>query len=137
MKRVLTLLFAFLLTASLSLVAQEAGGKDQSSPGSNDKKVQKAEKKEANAAEKGKSMSLTGWVRDQGGKTVFENDKDKQSWEISNPDAVKGHEGHHVKVKAMLNEADHSMNVEKVTMMRKGKQSGEMQKGEMPKEEKK
>ena len=128
MKRLLTLLFAFLVTASLSLMAQEPANKDQSS--SNDKKVQKAEKKEAKASEKGKEMSLTGWVRDQGGKTVFENDKDKQSWDISNPDAVKGHEGHHVKVKAKLDESNHSMTVDKLTMMRKSKQTGEEQKGE-------
>jgi len=126
MKRLLTLLFAFLVTASLSLAAQEAATKDQSS--SNDKKVQKAEKKEANAAQKGKDMSLTGWVRDQGGKTVFENDKDKQSWDISNPDAVKGHEGHHVKVKAKLDESNHSLTVDKLSMLRKSKQSGEEQK---------
>lgn len=126
MKRVLTLLFAFLLTASLSVLAQ-----DTSNPsGSSDKKTSKAEKKEAKAAEKGKSMSLTGWVKDQDGKTVFVNDKDKQAWNISNPDAVKGHEGHHVKVKATLNEADHSINVEKLTMLRKGKQSAEEQKAE-------
>ncbi len=126
MKRVLTLLFAFLLTASLSMLAQ-----DTSNPsGSTDKKTSKAEKKEAKAAEKGKAMSLTGWVKDQDGKPVFENDKDKQTWTISNPDAVKGHEGHHVKVKAKLNEADHSMNVEKLTMLRKGKQSAEEQKAE-------
>lgn len=130
MKRLLTLLFAFLISASLSLAAQEPAGKDQSST---DKKVQKAEKKEAKAAQKGKDMSLTGWVRDQGGKTVFENDKDKQSWDISNPDAVKGHEGHHVKVKAKLDEANHSLTVDKLRMMRKSKQSGEEKKGEEPK----
>src|ERR1044071_8658419 len=85
--------------------------------GGSDKKAAKAEKKEAKAAEKGKSMSLTGWVKDQDGKTVFVNDKDKQTWNIENTDAVKGHEGHHVKVKAKLNEAAHSLNVEKLTMM--------------------
>jgi len=120
MKRLLTLLFAFLITASFSLVAQE--------PASGDKKVDKAEKKEAKAAEKGKSMSFTGWIKDQDGKSTFVNDKDKQAWNIANPDAVKGHEGHHVKIKAKLNEADHSVNVEKLTMMRKGKQPGEAQK---------
>jgi hypothetical protein len=123
MKRLLTLLFAFVLSAALSLAAQEPANNQSSS---NDKKVQKAEKKEAKAAQKGKDMSLTGWVRDQGGKTVFENDKDKQSWDISNPDAVKGHEGHHVKVKAKLDEANHSLTVDKLTMMRKAKQSGDM-----------
>src|ERR1051326_6321580 len=131
MKRLLTLLFAFLISAALSVAAKEPATKDQSS--TNDKKVQKAEKKEANAAQKGKDMSLAGWVRDQGGKTVFENDKDKQSWDISNPDAVKGHEGHHVKVKAKLDEANHSLTVEKLSMLRKGKQSAEEQKGEQPK----
>ncbi len=126
MKRLLTLLFAFVIGAALSLVAQEPASKDQGAP--SDKKVAKAEKKEAKAAEKGKSMSLTGWVKDQDGKTVFVNDKDKQAWNIANPDTVKGHEGHHVKVKAKLNEADHSVNIEKMTMMRKGKQSAEEQK---------
>ena len=121
MKRVLTLLFAFLLTASPSLLAQDTSNQS----GSTDKKTSKAEKKEAKAAEKGKAMSLTGWVKDQDGKTVFVNDKDKQTWNIANPDAVKGHEGHHVKVKAMLNEADHSINVEKLTMMKKSKQGTE------------
>jgi hypothetical protein len=130
MKRLLTLLFAFVITASLSMLAQEPASK----PGSSgDKKVDKAEKKEAKAAEKGKSMSLTGWVKEMNGKTVFENDKDKQDWDISNMDAVKGHEGHHVKVKAKLDESSHSLTVEKLTMMRKGKQSGEEQKGEAPK----
>ena len=127
MKRLLTLLFAFVITASLSMLAQEPAANPG---GTGDKKVDKAEKKEAKAAEKGKSMSLTGWVKDDGGKTVFVNDKDKQSWNIENMDAVKGHEGHHVKVKAKLNEADHSLNVEKLTMLRKAKQTAEEQKNE-------
>jgi hypothetical protein len=126
MKRLITLLFAFVMAASLSMLAQEPAA----NPSGTDKKTDKAEKKEAKAAEKGKSMSLTGWVKDEGGKTVFVNDKDKQSWNIENMDAVKGHEGHHVKVKAKLNESDHSLNVEKLTMLRKGKQTGEEQKAE-------
>ena len=129
MKRLLTLLFAFAIAASLNLAAQEPAA----SPAAGDKKVAKAEKKEAKAAEKGKSMSLTGWVKEQDGKTVFINDKDKQAWNIANTDAVKGHEGHHVKIKAKLNEADHSVNVEKLLMLRKAKQTAE----EKQKEEKK
>jgi hypothetical protein len=132
MKRITTFLFAFLITASLSLAAQEPATqepatKDQTAT---DKKVQKAEKQEANAAAKGKVMSLTGWVKDQDGKTVFINDKDKQAWNISNLDAVKGHEGHHVKIKAKLDESSHSLDVEKLTMMSKAKQTGEEQKKE-------
>jgi hypothetical protein len=126
MKRLLTLLFAFLITASVSLIAQEPA----TNQGAGDKKMDKAEKKEAKAAEKDKSMSLTGWIKDQDGKTMFVNDKDKQAWNISNMDAVKGHEGHHVKIKAKLNESDHSVNVEKLSMMRKAKQTAEEQKSE-------
>ena len=128
MKRLVTLLFAFVMAASLSMLAQEPAA----NPGG-DKKVDKAEKKEAKAAAKNKSMSLTGWVKEQDGKTVFINDKDKQAWNIENMDAVKGHEGHHVKVKAKLNEADHSVNVEKLSMLSKSKQTAE----EKQKEEKK
>ena len=62
------------------------------------------------------------------GVTNFVNDKDKDTWSISNPDAVKGHEGHHVKIKALLNEGDHSVKVESLSMLSKGKQTGEMQK---------
>ncbi len=124
MKRIVTLLFAFVMAASLSMLAQEPAA----NPG--DKKVDKAEKKEAKAAAKNKSMSLTGWVKEQDGKTVFINDKDKQAWNIENMDAVKGHEGHHVKVTAKLNEADHSVNVEKLSMLSKSKQTAEEKKNE-------
>jgi hypothetical protein len=43
---------------------------------------------------------------------------------------VKGHEGHHVSIKAKLNEADHSLTVDKLKMMRKGKQTEETKKEE-------
>jgi hypothetical protein len=125
MKRLVTLLFAFVMAASLSMLAQEPAA----NPGG-DKKVDKAEKKEAKAAAKNKSMSLTGWVKEQDGKTVFINDKDKQAWNIENMDAVKGHEGHHVKVTAKLNEADHSVNVEKLSMLSKSKQTAQEKQNE-------
>jgi hypothetical protein len=132
MKRLLTIAFAFLVTCSMSAFAQTTSGAAQSDnqAAKTDKKVETAEKKEAKAAAKGKDMSLTGWVKQEDGKTKFVNDKDKQSWAISNPDAVKGHEGHHVAVKAKLNETDHSLTVDNLKMMRKGKQSGEMQKSD-------
>ncbi len=156
MKRMLTVAFALLFGCSVALYAQSSGSADnsaqttpqaqapqsdnsatQANPQSDqaaqpetksEKKEAKAEKKEAKAAAKGKAMSLTGWVKDENGKTVFVNDKDKQSWDISNPDAVKGHEGHHVKIKAKLDEASHSLTVDSVKMMRKGKQSAETKK---------
>ena len=41
-----------------------------------------------------KAVSMTGKISDDG--KMFVSDKDSKSWTISNPDAVKGHEGHHV-----------------------------------------
>jgi len=141
MNKLATLLFALVLALSMSVVAQTSNtdqntDQNTANPTSdknqdkNTKKVEKAERKEMKASEKGKSMRLTGWVKSEDGKTVFVNDKDKQTWSIANPDAVAGHEGHHVKVKAKLNETDHSINIAKVSMMRKGKQSKEVQQQE-------
>ncbi len=41
-----------------------------------------------------KTVSITGKISADG--TMFVSDKDSKNWTISNPDAVKGHEGHHV-----------------------------------------
>lgn len=129
MKRLLAIAFAFLVTCSITAFAQTSdAAQTDNNAAKTDMKATKAEKSEAKAAEKGKDMSLTGWIKTDAGKTTFVNDKDKQTWDISNPDAVKGHDGHHVSIKAKLNETDHSLNVDSLKMMSKGKQSGEMQK---------
>jgi len=125
MKRLLTLLFAFLFLSCMSVFAQDQKPNDQSNLPQSDNKVQKAEQKEANAAAKGKDMKLTGWVKDQDGKNVFVNDKDKTTWDIQNPEAVKGHEGHHVSIKAKLDESNHSLTVDSLKMMKKAKQADE------------
>ncbi|HTK96297.1 MAG TPA: hypothetical protein VL382_11740 [Terriglobales bacterium] len=127
---------AFVLAMAMSAFAQQAGSaSDHDSMNSNsqndqttsDKKVAKAEKKEEKAAAKGKSMRLTGWVKTEGDKVTFVNDKDKQSWDVSNADMVKGHDGHHVKVKAKLDETSHSMTIQDVKMLRKSKQTAQEQ----------
>jgi hypothetical protein len=41
-----------------------------------------------------KAVQVTGKISDDG--KTFVGDTDSKSWTISNPDAVKGHEGHHV-----------------------------------------
>jgi hypothetical protein len=120
MKRVATVLFglAILLSLSFTAVAQ-----DTASTSKADKKVAKAEKKEAKASEKGKALSLTGWVKTEGDKTMFVNDKDKQSWNVQNADVLKAHDGKHVKVKATLNESDHSIMIDSVKDMAARKQA--------------
>jgi uncharacterized lipoprotein NlpE involved in copper resistance len=114
--KIARLLLVLMLSLSIVAVAQT---------GATDKKTAQAEKKEAKAAEKGKAISLTGWVKTEGDKTVFVNDKDKQTWNVQNADVLKPHDGKHVKVKATLNESDKSMTIDDVKELRKSKQSGE------------
>lgn len=120
MKKALAAIFAFVLMLSMTAIAQ-----DQSTAGSEkqDKKVAKAEKQEAKASEKHKALSLTGWVKQEGDKTVFVNDKDKQTWQIANADVLKPHEGQHVKVKATPDESSKTLTIDSVKEMGKSKQA--------------
>ena len=48
-----------------------------------------------------KTVQVTGKISGDG--MTFVSDKDSKSWTINNPDAVKGHEGHHVTLTAHVN----------------------------------
>ncbi len=117
MKKVIRWTVAALLMFSLSAFAQA----DKQA-----KKTEKAQQKEAKTAAKGKTASLTGWIKTEGDKTTFTNDKDKQDWTVKNADTAKSHDGKHVKVTARLNEGDQSMEIQKISDMREGKQTKEM-----------
>ena len=68
---------------------------------------------------------ITGKISDDG--KTFVSDKDGKSWTISNPDAVKGHEGHHVTVKAHVDADKSEVNVMSLKMAKdKGMKSGDM-----------
>ena len=69
-----------------------------------------------NSAEKSaaKAVTLSGKISDDG-KTLV-SDKDNKSWTISNPDAVKGHEGHEVKVKAHEDAAKNEIHIVSLKM---------------------
>lgn len=59
---------------------------------------------------------------------VIVNDKDKSVMSVKNPDMLKGHEGHHVKVKAEVN-PDNSLHIMNVAMLKnqpKASGGGEM-----------
>src|SRR5580693_9836964 len=61
-----------------------------------------------------KAVSVTGTISDDG--KTFVSDKDGKSWTISNPDAVKGHEGHHVTLKANVSADGSAVNVVSLKM---------------------
>jgi hypothetical protein len=54
---------------------------------------------------------------DGGAKPVFVDDAKKAVYTIDDPDAVKGHEGHHVSVVAKENDSDKTIHISKVTML--------------------
>jgi hypothetical protein len=64
-----------------------------------------------------KNTNVTGYVRKDGDNYVVEDDKDKQRYRVQNSEAVREHEGHHVKVKAKLHEDDRSLEVNRVNRL--------------------
>jgi hypothetical protein len=83
MKKLMAIIFAVTLLTSLGLMAQDTTSQDSMKSNTSTK-----------------AASITGKISDDG--KTFVNDKDGKSWTISNPDSVKGHEGHHVTLKAHL-----------------------------------
>ena len=61
-----------------------------------------------------KAVHVTGKVSDDG--KTFVGDKDSKSWTINNPEAVKGHEGHHVTLTAQCNSDKNEVHVMSLKM---------------------
>ncbi|PYX50944.1 MAG: hypothetical protein DMG76_33375 [Acidobacteria bacterium] len=73
--------------------------------------------------------SVDGTVKVDGDKITFVADKDQKSWAVENPEALKGHEGHHVQVKAHVDVDKGSIHIMEVKMLK----GGETKKEEMKK----
>lgn len=69
----------------------------------------------------GKATSVKGTVSEDG-KTLV-SDSDGKSWTIANPDAVKGHEGHHVELKGSADASSGEIQVTSVKMLKGAKSS--------------
>ena len=100
MKKLMATLFASTLLTSLSLVAQDA--------------TATAQQNSMKADTSTKAASITGKISDDG--KSFVSDKDGKSWTITNPDAVKGHEGHHVTLKAHVSTDKNEVDVVSLKM---------------------
>lgn len=62
--------------------------------------------------------SLKGTIKADGDKYTFVTDKDKKSWDVMNPEALKGHEGHHVELKAHVYADKGQIHVMEVKMLK-------------------
>ena len=107
MKKLLVLAFACALVTSLTAFAQGTYPSEQTKP-----------EKATNA------VSVSGKISDDG-KTFV--DKDGKSWTVSNPEALKGHEGHEVTLKVHADPAKNEVHVVSVKMG-KDEMKGDMKK---------
>jgi hypothetical protein len=69
--------------------------------------------------------SVMGKISDDG--KTFTSDKDNKTWTIQNPDAVKGHEGHHVVLKAHVYPDKNEVHVMSLKMAKDNMKSDSMQ----------
>lgn len=116
MKKLVVILCMVCLLSSVAAVAKDkaAGGKSMTGWIADEKCGAKNAGTEAGAACAKKC------IEEGGSKAVFVNEKDKSVVAIANQEAVKGHEGHHVKVSGSM--ADNALHVDKVDMVaEKGK----------------
>jgi hypothetical protein len=100
MKKLMMFVFAFGVLMSMGLVAQDNSSASQDSMKASPSTT--------------KATKVTGKISDDG--KTFVNDQDGKSWTISNPDAVKGHEGHHVTLRAQVDATNNAVQVVSLKM---------------------
>jgi|SRR5215467_5653364 len=103
MKKLLMLAVAICLAWSTAAFAQDMG--KSSDTGKN------------TAATSAPLKTLKGTVKAEGDKITFVSDADQKSWEVMNPEKLKGHEGHHVQLRAHVYEDKDSIHVMSVKML--------------------
>jgi hypothetical protein len=63
-------------------------------------------------------MNIKGTVKFDGDKATFVADKDMKSWDVINPETLKGHDGHHVEVSAHVYADKGQIHVMSVKMLK-------------------
>lgn len=72
----------------------------------------------AKAAPAAPLKDIKGTVQADGDKLTFVSDEDQKSWDVMNPEALKGHEGHHVQVSAHVYADKNAIHVMSVKMLK-------------------
>lgn len=104
MKKLLMLAMAVCLAFSTAMFAQDSGMSGDS----------------GKMAAKAPLKTLKGTVKMDGDKATFVNDADQKSWDVMNPEALKGHDGHHVQLSAHVYADKNSIHVMSVKMLKAG-----------------
>jgi hypothetical protein len=98
---VLALAISMMTMVGVSAFAQDASQDDQ-----------------AKAAPAAPLKDIKGTVQAAGDKLIFVSDEDQKSWDVMNPEALKGHEGHHVQVSAHVYADKNAIHVMSVKMLK-------------------
>jgi hypothetical protein len=108
MKRIVICLLALTFAMSFTAFAQQEQNTSQ------DGKMTQTQADQTSV--KAPLMTLKGTVKADGDKYTFVNDKDGKSWEVMNPEELKGHEGHHVQLSAQVYADKDSIHIMSVKM---------------------
>lgn len=109
MKKLIFVTFGIALLMSLMAIAQETTKQDSVKQDSMTSSPTSTSTLSTNP------MSISGKVSDDG--KTFVSDNDSKSWTVSNPEALKGHEGHQVTVSANVNADKNEVQVLSVKMI--------------------
>jgi len=110
MKKVMVCLLTLIFAMSLTAFAQQAGTTQDNN----------MSQTQADSGAKAPLMTLKGTVKADGDKYTFVNDKDGKSWDVINPEKLKGHEGHHVELSAHVYSDKGQIHIMSVKMMKSG-----------------
>jgi hypothetical protein len=105
MKKIMVCLLALTFAMSLTAFAQQDSTMSQT---------------QADSGAKAPLMTLKGTVKADGDKYTFVNDKDGKSWDVMNPEELKGHDGHHVQLSAHVYADKNSIHIMSVKMLKGG-----------------
>lgn len=106
MKKFMMMTFAMCVMFAVSAFAQGMGHDSMGSDSSKKKSTAKSDE-----------TKVAGTITtDKAGKPALKADSDGKVWTVENPDAVKGHEGHHVNVSGHPNAKKNTIHVMSVEM---------------------
>ena len=112
MKKLMVCLLAIAFATSLTALAQPDNNATQNN--------NMSQTQDDQSAAKAPLMTLKGKVKAEGDKYMFVNDKDGKSWDVMNPEELKGHEGHHVQLSAHVYADKGSIHVMSLKMLKGG-----------------
>jgi hypothetical protein len=110
MKKVMICLLVLTFAVGLNAFAQQDNSMSQT---------------QADQGAKAPLMTLKGTVKADGDKYTFVNDKDGKSWDVMNPEELKGHDGHHVQLSAHVYADKNAIHIMSVKMLKGGAMSND------------